>query len=369
LNSATKQEDCAAVPALETSPTGIAPVLQVHPTRLCNIACSHCYTTSGPRRRERQALPVLLDCVQDAVALGYRQLAVSGGEPLLYTELAELLAGARALGMITSVTTNGMLASDRRWQPLAPLVDVLAISVDGSQERHDAIRSAGAFAATNSNLARIRSSGVPFGFIFTLTQFNADDLDFVVRLAAHHGARSVQVHPLTVHGRATKTMADARPDGIELAAALFEASRLGGELGVVVHVDAVTSGQIRAYHDRLVPSRPVVRLVDVAPVLIVESEGFVVPLTHEVDRRLALGSLADGRLAVLSEAWLACGQGERLADASERTWGELAADSSISAVYWYDEVAARTRSSGFGLRQTERERDDLPVAEIRQKKI
>ena len=52
----------------------------------------------------------------------------------------------------------------------------------------------------------IRASGVPFGLIFTLTQHNAASLDFVVRLAAEHGARSVQVHPLTLHGRAATDM-------------------------------------------------------------------------------------------------------------------------------------------------------------------
>ena len=244
------------------SPTGIAPVLQVHPTRRCNIACAHCYSVSGPTAREELPLELLSGCLEDAFALGYRQLAVSGGEPLLYRPLPDLLVRARDLGMVTTITSNGMLLTPRRWEPLAELVDVLAISIDGTPEEHDEIRRReGAFARTTANLEVVRSTGTAFGFIFTLTQHNADSLEFVVRLAAEEGARSVQVHPLTLVGRAASTMTEACPDEIELAAALWEAARLGHELGVVVHVDAITADQLLEHRDVLVPRRPVSELV------------------------------------------------------------------------------------------------------------
>ena len=252
---------------MASSPTGIAPVLQVHPTRRCNIACAHCYSASGPTRREELPLELLSRCLEDGAGLGYRQLAVSGGEPLLYKPLPALLARARALGMVTTITTNGMLLSAARWEPLAELVDVLAISIDGTPAEHDEIRRCdGAFARTVANLGTVRASGVPFGFIFTLTQHNLDSLEFVVRLAAAEGARSVQVHPLTMVGRAASTMPGADPDEIELMAAVCEAAMLGDELGVVVHVDAITADQLREHRDSLVAQRPVHDLTAVAPV-------------------------------------------------------------------------------------------------------
>src|SRR3954470_6102458 len=104
-------------------PTGIAPVLQLHPSRRCNIACAHCYSSSGPQAREELPLQLLSGCLEEAASLGYRQLAVSGGEPLLYHSLAALLARARSLGMLASITTNGMLATPARWGTLAALVD------------------------------------------------------------------------------------------------------------------------------------------------------------------------------------------------------------------------------------------------------
>jgi MoaA/NifB/PqqE/SkfB family radical SAM enzyme len=292
-------------------------------------------------------IDLLSACLQDAASLGYRQLAVSGGEPLLYRPLSALLSHARALGFVNTITTNGMLATAARWGPIADLVDLVAVSVDGRPTEHDALRRrAGAFAATIANLEVIRGSGVPFGFIFTLTQHNVDCLDFIVRLAADQGARSVQVHPLTLHGRAIKALTGSRPDGIELAAAIVEARRLGDKLGVVVHVDALTVQQLVAYRHEVVPGRPISEFVDVSPTLVVESDGWVVPLTHEVDRSLALGRLGNASLRTLTQDWLARGGGEMLVGACERTWAEVVADGSDLPVYWYDEVAERTVASG-----------------------
>jgi Fe-coproporphyrin III synthase len=325
-------------------PTGSAPVLQVHPTRHCNLACAHCYTSSGPKVREVLDLGCLTACIDDAVALGYRQLAVSGGEPLLYPALAELLQHARARGMLVTLTSNGVLATADRWSRIAGAIDVLAISIDGRREEHDTIRRCrGAFDRTVANLAVLRESGAQFGFIFTLTQHNVDALEFVVRLAAEHGARSVQVHPLTLHGRALAEMSTARPDALELTAALCECERLGAQLGVAVHLDALTIEQLADHRARVLPPRPIVDLVDVAPILVVEADGTVMPLTHELERSFRLGTLADAPLCELAGRWIASGRGEALAELCERTLDELARTPARPTFYWYEEVAMRSR--------------------------
>jgi MoaA/NifB/PqqE/SkfB family radical SAM enzyme len=46
-----------------------------------------------------------------------------------------------------------------------------------------------AFAQMASRLKGLRSSGIPFGFIFTLTQQNVHELQWVADFAAEQGAR------------------------------------------------------------------------------------------------------------------------------------------------------------------------------------
>jgi MoaA/NifB/PqqE/SkfB family radical SAM enzyme len=324
---------------------GGQPILQVHPSRLCNLACKHCYSSSGPGLRGQLPLGLLEKALEDAVACGYRRLAVSGGEPLLFGPLGALLAKAKSLGMITTLTTNGMLATAQRWRAIAPHLDSAAVSIDGREAEHDLIRGrAGAFARTLCNLATLRESGVAFLFIFTLTQHNVDSLEYVVELAAAHGARGVQVHPLTLHGRALRQMAGARPDQLELLAAIVEAKRLGLSLGVEIHVDALTLEQVLTYRDHLVPAKPF-RATDVSPILVLEADGTLMPFTHELSRRFRLGSIHEAGLAELMADWLANGTAEELARICQETWDELAAQGSRHAFYWYEEVAARSHEA------------------------
>lgn len=336
---ADRADVCLAEPNLLNS----VPVLQVHPTRRCNLACAHCYTESGPGESETLPVHLLAGAVQDAAALGYGQLAVSGGEPLLYRDLPVLLAAAKAMGMITTVTSNAMLATPKRLDELVPVLDGMAVSIDGRPDEHDRIRGqAGAFDKAVANLTHLRERGLPFAFIFTLTQHNADSLEFVIELAAQTGARAVQVHPLTADGRAARTLSGAIPDQLELLAGLMAAEVLGTEKGVAIQVDVLLREQIERACRPLVPQTPVRQLKDAAPVLIVGANGQVLPYTHAVHPALALGNLHQGRLNELAAQWLRSGRADRLAQACGAARDALLAQDDLLAAYWYDTVAEQT---------------------------
>src|SRR6266567_880068 len=112
------------------APTGDSyRVLQIHPTRRCNLCCLHCYSASGPQERDTLSIALLRGAVEDAAKEGYTIAGISGGEPLLYGSLPELLEHAHQCGMITTVTSNGMLLDERRLARLQGRADLLAISL------------------------------------------------------------------------------------------------------------------------------------------------------------------------------------------------------------------------------------------------
>lgn len=326
----------------ESSLTGL-PVLQLHPTLRCNLTCAHCYSSSGPSADQELAVEDLLRLLDDAWALGYRQLSVSGGEPLLYAGLPYLLAHARWLGMVTSLVTNGLLLRTRRWEAVRPLTDAVAVSVDGDEQEHDLIRGRrGAFARTVEGLRALRASGTAYALTTTLTQYNAAGLESVVRLAAEHGAVAVQVHPLSTMGRAADTMDGHRPDALELLASLTEAEWLGRRLGVPVHLDAVTRDQLVGFRDSFVqpPDAPLSRA---AGTLVVAADASVRPLTWDIDPALHLGSLYDADLADLAHAWRDSTGPARLRQATATAWQALVDREDTPISYWYDAVAAASR--------------------------
>lgn len=327
----------------------LAPVLEVHPSRRCNLACGHCSSASGPLAEEALPARLVLAAIRDAAALGYRAVSVSGGEPLLSPDLPAILKRARALELTTTVTTNGLLLGQRRWERIAPLVDALWVSIDGTEVEHDALRGRdGAYAHTVQNLAAARATGTPFGLTMTLTQFNASSIASVVELAAREGARSVVVRPLALTGRAAGPLDHHRPDGIELAAALIEAERLAAATGLFVHVDALTIDQTVLYRGDLVPAYPTRSLPSLAPSLVLEADGTLRPLSQQLPDGLALGSLHRASLRDLAADWLASDRARELAAACDRAWNTLTAPGAGPAAAWLDEVSLHVQPAFTG---------------------
>jgi hypothetical protein len=166
--------------------TGARAVLQVHPTRRCNLTCVHCYSDSGP------GAPAGLQCL---------------------------------------LTSNGTLVSPRRLGPLAGCLDLLVLSLDGPRPEHDRMRARdGAYDAMARRIAAIRETGIPFGFLFTLTQHNVHQLEWAAGFAAASGASLLQVHPLEASGRG-RSLTSSVPDAIEGSYALLEVARLRRAFG------------------------------------------------------------------------------------------------------------------------------------------
>jgi MoaA/NifB/PqqE/SkfB family radical SAM enzyme len=325
-------------------PTGETSILQVHPTRRCNLRCLHCYSDSGPDAIEELPIEVLRGVVSDAARLGYSVLSVSGGEPLMYSALTELLRYARAEGMRTQVISNGMLANARQLEGLRPYLDLLAFSLDGPPVDHDRMRGRdGAFAALKRNLEGVRASGVPFGFLFTLTMHNVHQLEWAAQFAVQQGAALLQVHPLEATGRGTQ-LDGSVPDEVEGSYALLEAARIQAALhgSLRVHVDLLPRVALAASPERLLasdaptPIRP--RLADLVTPLVVEPDGACVPLEYGFPRALGLGNVRDESLEVLAERWLR-DRYPAFREVCRRAHARASAPGAASVVNWYREVA------------------------------
>ena len=146
----------------------------------------------------------------------------------------------------------------------------------------------GAFRRLSDRLALVRDRGVPLGLLFTLTMWNAHQIEWAVDYAIANGARLLQVHPLEASGRAVALAGDV-PDEFEAAAAL--------------QVDIATSsrlGQVAACPNAGRPQR----ISDIVSPLVVEPDGICVPLEYGFIRDYALGDVRAASLCGLAEQWM-----------------------------------------------------------------
>lgn len=276
-------------------------ILQVHPLLRCNLRCGHCYSDSSPAQRAELPLGALRQTIEEAAALGYETLALSGGEPFLWDGLVELAAAARSLGLRVTVTTNGTVVNDALVDRVAPVVDAVAVSIDGPEAVHNDLRAAPwAYERMLAGVEVLRRRGIPFGFIHTLTTRGVEHLPEVADVAAAEGGRLLQIHPLELTGRAAALVRGQRPAPTDLsrAFAVTLALRLAFEGTLTVQLDAhrvadlVADPWLAHADDADGAADPVVE-ADRLGTLVVEADGTIVPLAHSFGRRFAVGTIFD----------------------------------------------------------------------------
>ncbi len=289
----------------------------------------------------------VLQTVEDAAALGYDTVSVSGGEPFLYPGLAAVLARARSVGLRTLVTSNGTLCTPARLARVAPFLDVLAISLDGPAVEHDLMRGrAGTFEKLLTGLPSLREAGIPFGFLITLTQFNVHHLDWAAGFAHEQGARMLQVHPLQPTGRGV-LLGEELPDDTEQTFAAFEVARLRARYAGRLSVEYDVASQAALAMMRNV-AMSLSRLSDWVSPLVLEPDGMLVPMEYGFPREWALGNLGDARLVDLASAWT----GQHLIDFRQLcldVLDQLQDRQAAPLAYWYGAIrsAAASRSTGL----------------------
>jgi len=244
--------------------------------------------------------------IDDAARAGYRAVAFSGGEPFIYPGLLEALGRARAVGLHTSVTTNGTLLDPPRLEVLHDLVNLLAVSLDGPPELHNQIRgSSSAFDRMVAGVENLRSTGIRFGFIHTLTRPSWEHLTWLADFAHRNGASLFQIHPLEIFGRAEQAMHTEMPDDGVLARAYLLSfalvAKYNGRMKVqidLVHRDQVLRNPASVYATDIYDHGK--RAADLLGVVVLEPDGSIVPVAYGFSRRFMICNVNKERFAT---AW------------------------------------------------------------------
>lgn len=144
--------------------------LWVNTGTLCNVECAHCYIESSPRNDQliyltAAALSPFLD---EARALGAREIGFTGGEPFMNADMIAMAEAALSRGFEVLILTNAMRPMMRP-AVRAGLVALhekfgarmsLRVSLDHySADEHDAERGKGAFDAGMEGLQWLHENG------------------------------------------------------------------------------------------------------------------------------------------------------------------------------------------------------------------
>jgi MoaA/NifB/PqqE/SkfB family radical SAM enzyme len=115
-------------------------IAQIVPVRRCNLACAYCNEYDSVS--QQVPIEVLRRWVDRLAELGTACITISGGEPLLHTELDEVIAHVRARGMVATLISNGYYLSAERVIRLNRAgLDHMQISIDNVEPDDVSLKS------------------------------------------------------------------------------------------------------------------------------------------------------------------------------------------------------------------------------------
>ena len=98
--------------------------LRISLTPKCNLSCIYCHREGEKKSEEPLSAAEIADVLKVAAHFGIRSVKFTGGEPMLRTDLLEIIRSVPA-GMESSITTNGTLlaglAADLKQAGLRPV--------------------------------------------------------------------------------------------------------------------------------------------------------------------------------------------------------------------------------------------------------
>lgn len=319
-------------------------IVHLHPTRLCNLACLHCYSRSDQRQVQSLDPDVVCHALDLLRAEGYAQLSVSGGEPLVYPHLATVVAHARRLGFRVTMITNGLLVGPRTDAVLDQL-DGLAVSFDGLALQHNLLRGrADAFDKASRAVRHCADRGTRVAAAVSLTRDALPDLPDLVDHLVTCGAHAIQVRPVARAGRARALGEHAFFTEIDRLRLHLVMLALQDETdGVALHCDLAPASGLWAQRDAYtgllgceagVPHAERA-LSDLVNPLVITDTGALKPIAFDFHARYDVASL-DGLTAECLRDYKAA----RLGPLQELVGGALAGMADRPGVVdWFDHCA------------------------------
>jgi len=180
------------------------PVVVWNIIKKCNLRCIHCYANADITSKEKGLdHKEALSLIDDLAEFGVPVLVFSGGEPLLRTDIIELISYAVKKGIRTVLSTNGTLITHDIALKLKDAgISYVGISLDGLEETNDRFRGIkGAFRSAMKGVANCQKTNIKVGLRFTINRFNASEVPKIFDLVEEEGIDRVCFYHLVYSGR------------------------------------------------------------------------------------------------------------------------------------------------------------------------
>lgn len=160
-------------------------------TRACNLKCIHCLNNSGIKQKDELTKDELLKLIKKLSSLGVQEIRFTGGEPLLFNGIYDLIKFATEEGICTSLGTNGTLITKEVAKELKESgLKKVVVSIDGNKKTHDKIRGKKNYQKAMHGLKYLQKNGINVRVNSVIMKSNMDD---VIKLAKKMSRKKITI--------------------------------------------------------------------------------------------------------------------------------------------------------------------------------
>lgn len=176
-------------------------------TNRCNLSCLHCYSKADPKGKDILSLEEIKENILRLKESNVNFVILSGGEPLLRSDIFEIAQYMREKGIITYLSTNGMYIKETNVKKIIDNFNYIGISIDGIEEIHDLFRGQkNSYSKAINAIKLIQKNAGKVGIRFTITKETKNSFYQMFELCEKLNVNKLYISHLVYSGRGKENL-------------------------------------------------------------------------------------------------------------------------------------------------------------------
>jgi len=159
-------------------------------TSQCNLKCKHCFSSSGRSGEKELTTPEIKAAIDLFADMKVFYINFTGGEPLLRSDIFDILRFASNKKIFFDISTNGFLITPKMVEMLQETnIYNVQLSIDGLEETHDRFRGVkGSFKQAMNAIKRLKDANFGIVISTTVNKTNISQISDMINLSVDVGA-------------------------------------------------------------------------------------------------------------------------------------------------------------------------------------
>ncbi len=187
--------------------------ISVEIIRKCPNNCLHCSSMSNSQRQEKMQIEKFKELVNDAKLLGATTICLSGGEPFLHEDIAEMIKYVYDCGLAAYVYTSGIVFDDKGLyseipdfllKSISKYISKIIFNIEAGTEKtyNKIMGTKGCYKKMQQSIITATKYNITAEAHFVPMKLNVNEIEDVVNLCNNIGVSKLSFLRLVVHGRA-----------------------------------------------------------------------------------------------------------------------------------------------------------------------